>query len=362
MRSLRSTRNCVSQEESDDDQTLSQLTSSSTTNNGFRTRPRRNLEATGHSSGDPIPGPSNAASTSSRLRESSRSVPMPTQISSNMSEPIPSSSQSSATSHSEIVRRNQRSQVQEDHNYGDPGPLPLRHSRRSNVTLSRHQRNADELDTSINTSEFTAASATSSSVVAPTTSGRLRQRLAASAPSSSRTEQPVASSSRPSVLASAYLDESDNSSDTDDDKPLRQRETSTRSSDPLAIRRSRHFPVGLDDAAGPSTSRSSRTLKRPYYNEDSDEDGQGSTKRPQKRAAHQAASATVSIGSQMIRTTRQSYPADTFSDEEQNHNDDRDVSEEDLSDEDEDGEPSISVSSRGRVRKLTAKARGIFRE
>lgn len=360
----------MSQEDSDDDQTLSQLTVSSN-NNGFRSRTRRNLEPTGsHSSGDPNPGPSSAA-TSSRMRESSRSVTVTTQnSSSNLPEPIPSSSQSSATSHSEIARRSHRSQVLEDHNYGDPGPLPIRHSRRSNVTLSRHQRNADELDTSIShsipgssTSSFTPAS---SSPTAPTTtSGRLRQRTVATQPI--RPVPPVASSSRHNpVPASAYLDESDNSSDPDDDKPLRQRETSTQD-DHSAIRRSRHFPV---DDAGPSTSRSSRTLKRPYYNEDSDDDAQGSSKRPQKRVAQQSTSAAaVPTISQILRTTRQSYPVENFSDDDTeapnaNHNDDSsDVSDDhDLSDEDEDGEPSISVSSRGRVRKITAKARGIFRE
>lgn len=37
------------------------------------------------------------------------------------------------------------SHVQEDHNYGEPGPSTQRHTRRI-VTLSRHQRNPDELD------------------------------------------------------------------------------------------------------------------------------------------------------------------------------------------------------------------------
>lgn len=165
------------------------------------------------------------------------------------------------------------------------------------------------------------------------------------------------------MTSNAYLDESDNSSDPDDDKPLRQRESGSRG-DPLAMRRSRPYPVRIDDTAGPSTSRSARTLKRPYYNEDSDEDAQGATKRPQKRAAHLSTIASALSVDQILRTTRQSYPADLFSDEDVvNHNDDSDVSDEDLSEEDDDGgEPSISVSSRGRVRKITAKARGIFRE
>lgn len=141
--------------------------------------------------------------------------------------------------------------------------------------------------------------------------------------------------------------------------------------DPLALRGSR-TSSGFNDEAGTSTSRSTRTQKRPYYNEDSDEEGGGAKAKqpPQKRMA--VPSAGGSFGSS-VRATRHTNQMDTYSDDDDDHLLNRNVFDIGHSDDDselsagenndDDGEePSVSVSSRGRVRKITAKARGLFRD
>lgn len=146
-------------------------------------------------------------------------------------------------------------QVREDHNYGEPGPSTLRHSRRTNQTVRPHR------------SPVEPAVSNSENLVDPlripeSISGRLRNRTPRSNPSNV-----------------------DNASDTDDDKPLnlfatespiRQRPSrqSTRYSDEHVSQ----SPAG--SSAAPSSTRSARTQKRPYYNEDSDEEETQQRKRP----------------------------------------------------------------------------------
>ena len=84
---------------------------------------------------------------------------------------------------------------------------------------------------------------------------------------------------------------------------------------------------------GPST-RNTRNTRRPQYNEDSEDESLNRPKRHQNGQRHHT------------RAGRQD--SQSFSD-----NDD---------DDDDYEENSVSVSSRGRVRKISAKARGLFRE
>ncbi|XP_055603175.1 bromodomain and WD repeat-containing protein 3-like [Uranotaenia lowii] len=112
---------------------------------------------------------------------------------------------------------------------------------------------------------------------------------------------------------------------------------------------------------GPSTMRNSRNLKRPHYNEDSDEDDHnhgGSTRSRPKRPAidrsqpstthHQAA-----VHHPSSPTTR------SRSDALMSNGEDESGSTENST---EDNEALTSVSSRGRVRRINPKARKIFRD
>ncbi len=240
-----------------------------------------------------------------------------------------SSHRSIATTHAVIPVRLQRSSVQEDHNYDEPGPSS-RHTRRNNVTLSRHQRNADELDCPITNRIIPAQSSIS---------GRLRQRMTPavtstlpSSSSSSRTQRFL-----PINEVNDDDDDDDDESDPEDDKPLSQ--TRLASSTSLTMR-NRSF---CDDdylPGQPSTSRSTRALKRQYYNEDTDEEANnGSTPNAKRRL--QTSSETPQRGSQPTSATITTSQFES------------DNSEDEL---------PLSVSSRGRVRKITAKARGLFRE
>ncbi|KAJ6635022.1 Bromodomain and WD repeat-containing protein 1 [Pseudolycoriella hygida] len=292
----RETRTRVSQEDSEDDQTLSQVMR----NNNFRSRPRRNFVAESATNG------TNGTTTRTVTRQQ-----------------IPTSSHRSIPPTHEVipVRLHQRNSVQEDHNYDEPGPSS-RLTRRNNVTLSRHQRNADELDcptTSRSTNLHRIIPSQSSSI-----SGRLRQRMAPAV-----TSTLPSSSSRvlryiPSIEPINEQNDEDDDSDPEDDKPLSQTRLASSSSQTM---RNRSY---CDDEylPGPSTSsRSTRALKRQYYNEDTDEEtNNGQTQSAKRRL--------------------------------QTSNDTPQTNESDNSDD----ELPLSVSSRGRIRKITAKARGLFRE
>lgn len=227
------------------------------------------------------------------------------------------------------VRLHQRSSVQEDHNYDEPGPSS-RHTRRNNVIFSRHQQNADELDCPTNQrTDMHRIIPAQSSI-----SGRLRQRMApavsSSLPSSSsRTQRYLPSTER-------INEEDDDDESDEDDKPLSQ----TRLASSSQTMRNRSF--GDEEyLPGPSTSsRSTRALKRQYYNEDTDEETNGHNQSAKKRL--QTSNDTPQRGAQTTATatiTTSQFESDNSEDE-----------------------LPLSVSSRGRIRKITAKARGLFRE
>lgn len=150
-------------------------------------------------------------------------------------------------------------QVQEDHNYGEPGPSTLRHSRRINHH-SQLQRSSEDLEKShVNNAENHADPLR----IPENISGRLRNRT-------------------PRNITSV-----DDESDPDDDKPLRLMVTespirsrssrqSTRYSDEHVMTQTP--PTGPLNAATSST-RSGRMRKRPHYNEDSDEEDSNPSKR-----------------------------------------------------------------------------------
>lgn len=238
---------------------------------------------------------------------------------------IPTSSQRSiaSTSHEVIPVRLQRSSVQEDHNYDEPGPSS-RLTRRNNVVqLSRHQRNADELDCPTNSrADLHRIVPTAQSSI----SGRLRQRMA-----------PAVSSTLSSLRTERLNeeDENDDESDPEDDKPLSQTRLASSSSTSL---RNRSFCDDEYLPGQPSTSsRSTRALKRQYYNEDTDEETNNGNNQSAKRRLQNETPLKSSQANTTITTSQ--YESDNSDDE-----------------------LPLSVSSRGRIRKITPKARGLFRE
>lgn len=327
----RETRSRASQEDSEDDQTLSQVIM----NNNFRSRTRRNFGTNFHlhifclqisnylflslSVAEPATNGTNGTSSRTVTRQQ-----------------IPTSSHSSITMNEVIPIRLQRSSVQEDHNYDEPGPSS-RHTRRNNITLSRHQRNADELDSTGRRIEMHRLIPAQTSI-----SGRLRQRATAivtsTLPSSStRTQRFLPSTER----INEDNGDDDDESDPDDDKPLMSLSQSRLASSSSLTMRNRSF---CDDEylPGPSTSsRSTRALKRQYYNEDTDEETSNGNQQSSKRRL-QTSNDTPLRGSQTNATA-----TITTSQIESDNSED---------------ELPLSVSSRGRIRKITPKARGLFRE
>lgn len=156
--------------------------------------------------------------------------------------------------------------MQEDHNYGEPGPSTLRHSSRLNHS-SRQQSSTEQVDKPVNTVE---SSIDPLRIPEGNTYGRnLRTRT-----------------------IRANTSNADNESDPDDDKPLHLMVTES----PTKARPSRQQSRLSDEhasqanAAGSSSAanssiRSVRNQKRPHYNEiDSDEeDGHRSKRQAQGR-------------------------------------------------------------------------------
>lgn len=227
------------------------------------------------------------------------------------------------------VRLHQRSSVQEDHNYDEPGPSS-RHTRRNNVTLSRHQRNADELDCPTNQRTEMHRIVPAQSGI----SGRLRQRMipavSSTLPSSSsRTQRYIPSTER-------IAEDNGDDDESEDDKPLSQTRLASSSS---ATMQNQSFTED-EFLPGPSTSsRSTRALKRQYYNEDTDEEPSNnqSAKRRLQTSTDTPLRSTQTNATATITTSQ--FESDNSEDE-----------------------LPLSVSSRGRIRKITPKARGLFRE
>lgn len=197
---------------------------------------------------------------------------------------------------SDTMRARLSSNVSEEHNYGEPGPSTLRHTRR-NPILSRHQRNADELDHSVN------------GPIINTSPGIRSTR-----------QHPVINETENRQFASSDAGHSSSTS-THQDYGLGR------------VMRTR-VPNHSNDRTDTTNGRSTRNLKRLHYNEDSDDsdDQQIVSKRNRKN--------TAAINSRHATSnTNDSQPT-----------------------EESEEEPTVSISSRGRVRKITAKARGLFRE
>lgn len=266
-----------------------------------------------------------------------------------------------------------RSHVQEDHNYGEPGPSSQRLSRRNHVTLSRHQRNADELDMSTTSLE-------SDPLGNPSILLRLRQRTAPAttsqlASSTSQTDRNLRIRSNGDIDYVDNIDinvddddDDDDLSDPEDDKPLRyvaNRSSGDGLTEPMRNRSgagSNRDRIYFEDeyaVAGPSTSRTTRTQKRPHYNEESDDDGTttvvADTSKKRLLSGGGGGNSAADVGSSLRSSHVIASHLRNHSTQPQNPLQ--------LDDEvDSDGDQPPSVSSRGRVRKITAKARGLFRE
>lgn len=261
----------------------------------------------------------------------------------------------------------------------------MRHSLRR--TLSRHQRNADELDREV---DLYANESTTSLNAQRNISSRLRQRQIVQMASVSSVTTARATSVTATVTSASasntsnttiapvnplHLNHLNNDQDDDDDddltdpednKPLRyvaslRLTSSVPSVDRSAVGSVRKRIFSDDEnIAGPSSStmaRSTRTKKRPYYNEDSDDSAPPATNPASTKRRFLNVTGDDPIGIEQSRrssvgamannhqygSSRNSLPTD------ENENSDDDA-------------PIKSVSSRGRIRKITAKARGLFRE
>ncbi|XP_031621174.1 bromodomain and WD repeat-containing protein 3 isoform X2 [Contarinia nasturtii] len=315
-------------DDSDDDQLLSQIVASqSRSKRSPRGLSPRSVTATVpttefvdttspvQQNGSPIP----------RTREMIRRKQMTVSTSSTSTTVASSHSYHSVTRSTTVESTSQieirRNQVQEDHNYGEPGPSTLRHSRRINQ-MSRLQRSPDEHDKSHVSNTETPVDPLR---IPESISGRLRNRT-------------------PKSNTNA-----DNESDPDDDKPLHLMVTES----PTRSRPSRHLtrysdehisqtpPTGASSATASSSTRSCRSQKRPHYNEESEEDDNHRTKR-------QATQGRTTWNSSGTGNPRREVNKTYYGDETSNS---------DFDDEDEEAEEQISISSRGRVRKISSKIR-----
>lgn len=281
--------------------------------------------------------------------------------------------------------RTHRSHVQEDHNYGEPGPSTLRQSRRI-FTLSRHQRNADELDIPLINDIPTTTPPVDPLRLPESMSARLRHR-----------PQPSNSISNRSNHLSSVSDE--DITDPEDNKPLHLMVTEShpiRAKPSKIMSRNRRRNLSDDEAnialPGPSnslgvSSRSIRAQKRPYYNEESDE-SISTNQRPNNYL--KSANKNAHPAKRRLLPPLENEDDDEDEDDDDNDNDQlyiptsrshtnlnttsngrhsshynmrhQYVDENTNSDDGADDQQQISVSSRGRVRKISSKVRGYFRE
>ncbi|XP_036673426.3 bromodomain and WD repeat-containing protein 3 [Drosophila suzukii] len=273
-----------------------------------------------------------------------------------------------------------------DHNYlGN-----VNSSRAPRRILSRHQRNADELDTSLDvlensrllsaianhrrpTSTTNSTSNSTSNVVTRRLRGRASQ---ANSHDEDHDEEAAASDEGTDGGSSSqsYADEDEEDSDSEDNQPLtsyvspsngRTRRKAKTSSSSAAtqerpLRRTRRPPSNNsfvndndddDDYVEPRSRRSNRSgnqragrnQKRPRYNEQSEEE---------------EAAAGYSHRSKRIRNG----DAHASSQDRSQGSTERDQAEDEENSSVDSDEQLVNVSSRGRVRKPSAKVRGIFKE
>lgn len=287
----------------------------------------------------------------------------------------------SATSSTSIISaptviNTRASAVLEDHNYnGEPGPSTLRHSRRI-VTLSRHQRNPDELDIPINNDNISSTPLVDPLRLPDNISGRLRQRATTASGFSN------SSSHRNAANTNDVSD--DEQSDPDDDKPLHLMVGNASTAGSSMVMRGR--PPRITPVSVPTSSRviPSRSQKRPYYNEESDESISTNSQRRVSYATrtpntgnHQsskrrlveediddendspyypAGGGTTATNGRLTRRLYTSGGGSGTNNLNLNSNSDEN------DDDDDDDDQVVSVSSRGRVRKISSKVKNYFRE
>ncbi|XP_017846752.1 bromodomain and WD repeat-containing protein 3 isoform X2 [Drosophila busckii] len=282
-----------------------------------------------------------------------------------------------------------------DHNYlGTESAAAARAPRR---ILSRHQRNADELDTSLdplnNSRIMNLLNPSRRRPTSTTDNGNTRQLRARNSQEHSQPEDEEEEEEDDEDAAATNEGTDGGSSDNDDDvevaeedatasdsednqpltsyvspsngRPRRKTKTSSSSAATTAaperekrqLRRPRAASdnsLNNDEDYASSRSRSNRlrsnqrngrNQKRPRYNEESDEEDvpPAYSQQQRKRLRNGDMHAAGSNSSQ---------------EEDQPTGDSTDAN----SDDDDDDEQLVSVSSRGRVRKISAKARGIFKD
>lgn len=252
------TTNQDSDDDSDDDQLLSHFANQNRSKRSQRTAPPISTEFVDttspihHQNGNPLQRTREVI----RRRQTTLLNNSTTTVSTSQSNyhSITRSMTTSETTSQIEIRRNQ---VQEDHNYGEPGPSTLRYSRRVNQ-LSRHQQSPDEHNKSHSS---IAESSVDPLRVPENISGRLRNRT---------------------PKRSVNIE---NDSDPDDDKPLHLMvsESPTRGRPSRQSTRYSDEHVSQSQAGSSSTVASStrrgRVQKRPHYNEDTDEEDSYPSKR-----------------------------------------------------------------------------------
>ncbi|XP_017866897.1 PREDICTED: PH-interacting protein isoform X2 [Drosophila arizonae] len=300
---------------------------------------------------------------------------------------------SHATSTTSSSNQQEPAMAAHDHNYlGNESAAASRAPRR---VLSRHQRNADELDSSIdplNNSRLLSLMSNPRRPTSTTNNVSTRRLRARTSQEHSQGEEEEAEPPDEEAAASdegtdggsssqGSNDEDDDNeptaTDSEDNQPLTsyvspsngrtRRKTKTSSSSATTATQGREQRQRRraraasdqsvnddddDDYEAPrgrsnrlrSNQRSGRNQKRPRYNEQSDEEDQPEGTNQRKRMRNGDAQATTNNNSSQER-------------EQQPRLDDDDGSSTVDSD-----EQLVSVSSRGRVRKISAKARGIFKD
>lgn len=282
-----------------------------------------------------------------------------------------------------------------DHNYGEPSS---RRSSRNRHQLSRHQRNADELDQTPEEDEdpHTEDPTDDTSDDAP-----LRPRAATRTNQiSTRLRSKTASPTKRGKKSSATSEEDDGArqddsdeefvggeeesdseekitadstdDDSEDNTPLRMmsksrssrtrpppgRSTAATSGNVSSRTRQKERFSSEDDygGPGPSTLRNTRNLKRPRYNEDSDEEDTGRGHQRPKRP-------TVATSERPHQYFGGGGPSSTASRLQRNGDATTSNTTGTDSHSSEDNEAALtSVSSRGRVRRIKPNVRRIFRE
>ncbi|XP_068153954.1 bromodomain and WD repeat-containing protein 3 [Drosophila tropicalis] len=352
--------------------------------------------------------PSKASTATTSLSAAATVAPHPLALRRRLPSPIRSThmTRSHATSTTTATTTQSTSQpsglATHDHNYLSSRQGPRR-------MLSRHQRNADELDSSLDpldnsrllngivsrhsrqpTSTTTSATTSTANNASSISTRRLRGRTSQeNSQEEEQAEEAAASDEGTDGGSTSQSSAAESATDSEDNQPLtsyvspsngggsnqqqhlrrRTKNSSTPASNQRQRRPTRRPPSdnsfindNNDDEDDeeedddddddlprnrrrPNSNRRGRNQKRPRYNEQSDDDEQQQQQQlPRKRMRN-------GNGSQE-HDTRESRPRSTGWEEDDNGHSSTVDSDEQL----------VSVSSRGRVRKISAKARGIFKE